>query len=284
MTELFEPTTAQLDRLWLDLTRRCQLACVHCLNDSSRDGDHGDMTREDWFEAIDQATEMGVRTVQLFGGEPTLHPHAAELARRVLKRGLELEIYTNMVAVHGPWWELFGHPNVTVLTSYYSADPVQHELITGKRTHRLTHTNIRKAVELGVRLKVGIVEVNVDQDAPAAQRELEELGVTAINVDRTREFGRGRAESTPDMANLCGTCGNGRHASVSPTGQVSACVFSTEWSVGNVHHHSLARILGGESFQRLTAEIRNASERNGPCDPDVECNPGTPGSECSPKA
>lgn len=38
--------------LWLDLTRRCQLECGHCYNDSGPKGTHGSMEREDWLGVL----------------------------------------------------------------------------------------------------------------------------------------------------------------------------------------------------------------------------------------
>lgn len=37
-----------LGLVWLDLTRKCQLSCGHCHNESGPDGTHGSMTTEDW--------------------------------------------------------------------------------------------------------------------------------------------------------------------------------------------------------------------------------------------
>ncbi|GDY45215.1 hypothetical protein SANT12839_060970 [Streptomyces antimycoticus] len=51
-TTIAKKSTTQF--LWLDLTRKCQLACGHCFNSSGPDGTHGTMTREDWFTVLDQ--------------------------------------------------------------------------------------------------------------------------------------------------------------------------------------------------------------------------------------
>jgi MoaA/NifB/PqqE/SkfB family radical SAM enzyme len=58
VTTIAEPTTPQF--LWLDLTRKCQLSCVHCYNASGPDGTHGTMTREDWVNVLGKAADSGV--------------------------------------------------------------------------------------------------------------------------------------------------------------------------------------------------------------------------------
>ncbi|MGH8965613.1 MAG: radical SAM protein, partial [Actinomycetes bacterium] len=212
--------------LWLDLTRNCQLSCTHCYNSSGPGGGHGTMTREDWVRVLDEAAEHGVEKVQLIGGEPTMHPHAVELAERALDLGLHVEVFSNLVHIPAQWWQLFQRDGVTVATSYYSADATQHNAVTGRSSHRLTRANIELAVRLGVTLRVGIVAIGDGQRVDEAQRELAAIGVRDVRVDRLRAFGRGARDHTPDATELCGRCGTGR-AAISPTGHVSPCVFST---------------------------------------------------------
>jgi MoaA/NifB/PqqE/SkfB family radical SAM enzyme len=70
----------------LEITGRCQLACVHCYAESGPHGTHGIMTRADWLAVIDQATAMGCIEIQLIGGEPTLHPDLPGLVVHTLWR------------------------------------------------------------------------------------------------------------------------------------------------------------------------------------------------------
>lgn len=88
------------------------------------------------------------------------------------------------------------------------------------------------------------------------------------------------------MANLCGRCGTGR-AAISPTGDVSPCVFSGWMGVGNVKTTPLATILSGADMKRANTSIRAATMGGGDDDDDGgnddECSPGFPGSECTPR-
>ncbi|MDT0307918.1 radical SAM/SPASM domain-containing protein [Streptomyces sp. DSM 44917] len=296
--------------LWLDLTRKCQLACVHCYNASGPEGTHGTMTREDWVDVLDQAVACGVRDVQLIGGEPTMHPDALELAGHALALGLGVEIFSNLVRVTDEWWALFQREGVTLATSYYSAEAGEHDAMTRRRSHARTRANIERAVGLGIPLRVGIIG-DSRRTIDAARRDLEALGITRIGVDHIRAFGRGAREQAPDAAGLCGQCGTGR-ACVGPEGEVSPCVFSGWMGVGNVQDAALADILGGAAMAQANATIRSAvgAERacrpdkqdcapknncrpKEPCQPDqacrprcgpnTECGPGYPSNECDPK-
>lgn len=111
---------------------------MHCYNESGPEGTHGTMTREDWVSVLDQAAICGVRDVQFIGGEPTMHPDAAELVGYALTVGLKVEIFSNLVRVSARWWELFQCEGVSLATSYYSDRAEEHNAITGRRSHRRT--------------------------------------------------------------------------------------------------------------------------------------------------
>ena len=85
--------------LWLEITRRCQLSCEHCYADSGPMGNHGSMTIAQWRDIIDQADDLGVKDVQFIGGEPTLHPGLIQLISHSLARGMEVEVFSNLVTI-----------------------------------------------------------------------------------------------------------------------------------------------------------------------------------------
>ncbi|GAA2432058.1 hypothetical protein GCM10010191_52470 [Actinomadura vinacea] len=269
--------------LWLDLTRKCQLSCSHCYNSSGPEGDHGTMTIKDWTRVLDEAAGCGVQQIQLIGGEPTMHPAGAQLVEHALGLSLRVEIYTNLVHVSAEWWGLFQRDGVSLATSYYSDQAEVHNAVTGRPTHARTRANIERALTLDIPLRAGIIDTGDGQSVQEAWRDLEALGVTQIGIDRVRRFGRGADGHAPDMTQLCGNCGTDR-AAIGPNGEVSPCVFTSDWmSVGNVHRDPLAAIVGGTAMAEANASIRGTA-RSGVCEPDQECKPGTPGSGCSPKA
>lgn len=286
MTVVLEPAEQSTLRLiWVDLTRKCQLNCDHCFNDSGPKGTHGTMSREDWIGVLDQAKACGVEEVRFIGGEPTMHPDAVDLVDHALGLGLKTEIFSNLVHVPALWWELFQR-GVFVATSYYSDDAVEHDAITGRRSHARTRVNIQEAVRLKVRLRVEIVAIHAGQRVIQARQEMQAMGVAKVHISRVRPFGRAGQGQVPDPAGLCGRCGTAA-ASVSPAGEVSPCVFSTWMSVGDLHGASLADILHGTAMAQANASIRAAHEPDdddsGGGSDDDECSPGFPGSGCGPR-
>ncbi|GAA1175069.1 hypothetical protein GCM10009654_35340 [Streptomyces hebeiensis] len=275
-----EKTATRL--LWLDLTRKCQLNCAHCYNASGPAGTHGTMSRKDWISVLDQAAACGVRDIQFIGGEPTMHPDFADLVDHALALGLDVEVFSNLVHVSSKCWEVFQRKGLSLATSYYSHRAEEHDAMTDRRSHNRTRINIQRAVGLGIPLRVGIIDSGEGLGAVEARQDLEALGVRELRVDHVRPFGRGSQGQAPDMANLCGRCGTGR-AAISPTGEVSPCVFSAWMNVGSVMSTPLATILSGDAMERANSSIRAAAGGGDDDDNDDECSPGYPGSECTPR-
>src|SRR6516165_7403770 len=92
-----------LSFLWLEITAKCNLFCTHCYADSGPQGElYGDMTYSDWTRVLNEAAELGCRSVQFIGGEPTMHPRLEDLVDQANHRGFEfIEVYTNVTRLGG---------------------------------------------------------------------------------------------------------------------------------------------------------------------------------------
>ncbi|WP_445402981.1 SPASM domain-containing protein [Streptomyces sp. LE64] len=103
-------------------------------------------------------------------------------------------------------------------------------------------------------------------------------------MDHIRPFGRAGA-GLPSASGLCGHCGDGR-AAIGPDGRVSPCVFSNWMSVGDVRAAALTEILTGPRMMEAVAIIHD-THGGGSCDPgcepNEECTPGFPLSDCTPR-
>src|SRR5712691_987245 len=57
-----------IQRIWAELTGKCQLTCTHCYADSGPFGGHGRMTARNWMNVVDDAQALGAFMVQFIGG------------------------------------------------------------------------------------------------------------------------------------------------------------------------------------------------------------------------
>jgi Radical SAM superfamily len=263
------PTTSPISAVWVELTGKCQLECLHCYAGSGPDGTHGTMTAETWEKALTDASQLGAGFVCFIGGEPTLHPDLPRLVRHALSLSMQVEVFSNLVKVSPELWELFELPGVHIATSWYSSDRMQHKQITGRDSHRQTLANIEETIRRGIPLRVGVIDGIVPgQNFEEGKAMLRERGVTNIGGDHLREFGRGK---TPDPSQACGNCGNHRLA-VLPDGSVTPCPLTRWMTAGNALETPLADLAGAVTEM---ARVTLPNWRGRSCGPD-HCIPYKP--------
>jgi Fe-coproporphyrin III synthase len=78
-----------------NLTRRCNLFCMHCYSDSHDQAYAGELTTREGKALLDNLAEFGVPTVLFSGGEPLTRPDLFELATYARDRGLRSVLSTN---------------------------------------------------------------------------------------------------------------------------------------------------------------------------------------------
>jgi radical SAM protein with 4Fe4S-binding SPASM domain len=91
------PTSAAARRpvvVW-NITRRCNLRCVHCYSDSAACNYPGELDRKECHAVLRDLAAFGVPAVLLSGGEPTIHPHFLELCETAASLGLRVTVSTN---------------------------------------------------------------------------------------------------------------------------------------------------------------------------------------------
>ncbi|MFO7885750.1 MAG: 12,18-didecarboxysiroheme deacetylase [Desulfobacteraceae bacterium] len=78
-----------------NMTRRCNLKCVHCYARSEDISYDNELTREESFKMLDDLAAFGVPVVLFSGGEPLVHPELADYAEYAVKKGMRAVISTN---------------------------------------------------------------------------------------------------------------------------------------------------------------------------------------------
>src|SRR5512139_2739586 len=89
------PSIPQLRMVAWELTRKCNLACVHCRASSERGPYAGELTTEECLRVMDEMAFFSKPVIILTGGEPLLRPDIFDLARYGTEKGFRMVMATN---------------------------------------------------------------------------------------------------------------------------------------------------------------------------------------------
>jgi len=78
-----------------NITRACNLKCVHCYNDSGARRAGDELSTEEAKTVLDDLAQFGVPSVLFSGGEPLMRPDLFELIQYAVERGVRTVISTN---------------------------------------------------------------------------------------------------------------------------------------------------------------------------------------------
>ncbi len=157
----------KISHLWLEITPRCNLNCIHCYADSAPYRQLSESLQfADWCSIIKEASQLRCDRLQFIGGEPTIHPDLANLIKYSKNCGIDaLEIYTNGTTITSHLRRIFEEYNVELAFSIYAAEEQLHDEITTVRgSQKRTLDSIEWALGAGLSVRVGIIRMNTNAE------------------------------------------------------------------------------------------------------------------------
>lgn len=276
-----------VDFLWLELTGKCNLQCIHCYAESGPQlrAVNETMAFEDWERVLLDAFSLGCREVQFIGGEPTIYPHLVGLIAAAHSIGYSfIEVFTNGTNFSPRLKEALKEFNVSLAFSVYSLKQEIHEAVT-LRPGSLNKTldNIRWTVAADLPVRAGIIDVDINSHTVEDTRSfLKQLGINSVSVDRLRGIGRGalsKKSQASQTDELCGECWKGKLC-VTPSGEAFPCVFSRFCSVGNVREGLTSILNSNELLSFRSTMMSRVHPQEAQCYPNRTCSPAT---SCQPE-
>lgn len=89
------PTLSSLD---IELTERCNNACLHCyinLPQNDKKAVQNELTTSEWQDILRQAADLGALSLRITGGEPLLREDFAEIYLYARRLGMKVLLFTN---------------------------------------------------------------------------------------------------------------------------------------------------------------------------------------------
>ncbi|MFB3891688.1 MAG: radical SAM protein [Phycisphaerae bacterium] len=141
--------------LELEITRRCNLRCIHCYAEAQDRAFPDELTACEIRRVLDDGREIGIRELSLTGGEVFLRDDFFRIIDDGLARGYAVRFVTNGTLLDD--WrltELCRRPIKMITVSLDSISPAVHERIRGPHSHAPATRAIERLREAGFHVSV----------------------------------------------------------------------------------------------------------------------------------
>jgi MoaA/NifB/PqqE/SkfB family radical SAM enzyme len=107
---LWGKSQTALQALDIELTERCNNACLHCyINKAANDQEAQarELTTDEWQSILRQAADLGALHLRITGGEPLLRPDFVDLYTFARRLGMKVRLFTNARCITAEIADLF---------------------------------------------------------------------------------------------------------------------------------------------------------------------------------
>lgn len=187
--------------IW-NLTRRCNLECVHCYASSKERHYSGELTTEQALATLDGLAEARCGTLVFSGGEPLYREDIHILARRAVELGLPLTLSTNGTLIDDKAADLLVASGFTYIGISLDGMEETHDKFRGmKGAFRQSLDGLMRIKERGVKVGVrfSLTRINI-ADLPGIFRFVEDKGITKLYLSHLVYSGRGNLNKGDDLS------------------------------------------------------------------------------------
>lgn len=199
MIDLINEDRFNMQQCYLLLTRRCNLACSHCIRSSDRSFTEFidmDLVKKVFFE-ISHKTDCSQVTMLISGGEPTLHKDFLEIIRLSTQIFPKTIINTNGLNIKSLLACAPFRERLSIQISIDGSEPM-HESIRGKNTFRRTLKNVDILAKSGLSVTVATTVSRFNfNDIENLDGSLYDINFKKWNIKRL--VGYGRADDDGDV-------------------------------------------------------------------------------------
>lgn len=186
----------QLQEIKFEVSYRCDLKCIHCSSEASASS-LSEMSGDECFKLIEEASQMGVTQIAFSGGEPLLWPQIVKAVKIATQKNINVTIYSSGNApytVDHLLPELSDAGVQRFVFSLFGSTPETHEAITlTQHSFHKTISAVSKSLDLGANTEIHFVPLSVNyMELENVVKLSSKLGVSQVSVLRFVPQGRGK--------------------------------------------------------------------------------------------
>ena len=186
-----------------EVTRTCNLSCIHCRAASIDKPYPNEFTTEECFNFLDGVADFASPIMILTGGEPLLRPDIYEIASYGSNKGLRMVLATNGILIDADTGRLMKESGIQrVSISLDGATARSHDLfrqVDGAFTGSLRGIDFLKAASIEFQINTTITRENLHELSDIQKLALD-LGAVAHHIFLLVPTGRGKDFKEQEIA------------------------------------------------------------------------------------
>jgi radical SAM protein with 4Fe4S-binding SPASM domain len=133
----------------LEFNKSCNFRCLYCYA-SDHTVQRDELSREEFFDLITQAKELGARKMIVLGGEPMLYPHIMEMIKFIRGLDMDVELFTNGTNITSEKARELYAAGVRVVLKMNTFDEKVQDTLSGRKgAYTQIHEAFRNLKEAG---------------------------------------------------------------------------------------------------------------------------------------
>lgn len=178
------------DIAYIELTRKCNLRCKHCLNDSGTEILNV-LSQEKMMKLIKELADSGLQEVRFTGGEPLLFPKIIDIIKIAKDNGLFVSIGTNATLIDEELAKKLKDAGLKKAIVSIDGTEQKHDSIRGKGTYQKTLKAIKLLEQEGIDVRINSVIMRSNMDDIIEFAKQMHRNKTKLFIRRFIESGRG---------------------------------------------------------------------------------------------
>lgn len=179
------------DIVYLELTRACNLKCIHCLNNSGIK-QKDELTKDELLKLIKKLSSLGVQEIRFTGGEPLLFNGIYDLIKFATEEGICTSLGTNGTLITKEVAKKLKESGLKKVVVSIDGNKKTHDKIRGKKNYQKAMQGLKYLQKNGINVRVNsvIMKSNMD-DVIKLAKKMSRKKIT-IFIRRFISSGRGK--------------------------------------------------------------------------------------------
>ena len=191
LTKKVENMFSFFDIVYLELTRACNLKCIHCLNNSGIK-QKDELTKEDLLKLIKNFSSHGVQEIRFTGGEPLLFNGIYDLIKFATEEGICTSLGTNGTLVTKEVAKKLKESGLKKVVVSIDGNKKIHDKIRGKKNYQKAMNGLKHLQKNGINVRVNSVIMKSNmEDVIKLAKKMSRKKIT-IFIRRFISSGRGK--------------------------------------------------------------------------------------------